>query len=75
MLIRIFSGAPLGFALINLPRKLHFAFNLQNESPENSKDLAARMLEMVLYLCEKKTWLFTLWSPVQQDMLLKNVRF
>lgn len=27
---------------------------------------------MVLYLCEK-TWLFTLWSLVQHDMLLKKM--
>lgn len=74
-LICTFSGARLGFALINLPIKLHFTFNLQNESPENSKDSTGRMQEMVLYLGEMKTWLFTLWSLMQQDMLLKNMCF
>lgn len=33
------------------------------------------MQEMVLYLGEMKTWLFTLWSLMQQDMLLKNMCF
>lgn len=57
---------------MNLPVKLHFTFSLQSEPPENSKDITGRVLEMVLYLCEKK-WLFTLWPLLQQDMLLKNV--